>query len=125
MIKILFNLNKGHIKVEGHANLAPKGYDIVCASVTSLVNGMYLYFLDVQEKEKKVEGLKPTEIKYNEGNTQFEVNYDTGNMTNVVVCNVFAKMFSQFELTDYKEFVELKIIKYKPKKLDLNGTTKH
>ena len=30
--------NKHKIRVKGHANFGPKGYDIVCAAVSSLVN---------------------------------------------------------------------------------------
>lgn len=121
MIKVLFNLNKGHIKVEGHANYASKGQDIVCAGVSSLVNGMYLYFYDVKGKEKQIQELKETEIIYNQGDVQFEVNYDTENMTNVVVANVFARMFSQFRAEDFKDFVSLKVISYKPHKFEPNA----
>ena len=43
MIKILINAKKGYIKVEGHSGYAPIGQDIICAGVSSIVNGMYLY----------------------------------------------------------------------------------
>lgn len=109
MIKILINAKKGYIKVEGHAGYAPIGQDIICAGVSSIVNGMYLYFHDIKKAEEKNESDFITKLKYNEDGKQFEVNYDTQNITNVVVVNVFAKMFTQFD--EYKEYVKFT---YKP-----------
>ena len=109
MIKILINAKKGYIKVEGNSGYDPIGQDIISAGVSSIVNGMYLYFHDVKKAEEENKSDFITKLKYNEDGVQFEVNYDTQNITNVVVVNVFAKMFTQFN--DYKEYVKFT---YKP-----------
>ena len=40
MIKI--RTQKNHLTIQGHANYAPKGFDIVCAGVTALVDSFIL-----------------------------------------------------------------------------------
>lgn len=49
MISILFDDENLEVKADGHAEYAPKGYDIVCASVSGLIENYRLY-----EKNKKV-----------------------------------------------------------------------
>ena len=104
MIRILINAKKGYIKVEGHSNYAPFGQDIICAGVSSIVNGMYLYFHNLKKAEEENKSEFITKLKYNEDGVQFEVNYDTKNITNIVVVNVFAIMFTQFD--DFKGYVK-------------------
>lgn len=105
MIKVVINAKKGYISVEGHADYAPIGQDIVCAGVSAIVNGMYLYFYDLQQKEIANKLDFVTKLEYG-GSKQFEVKYDTDNLTNIVVVAVFAKMFTQFK--DYPEYVKIK-----------------
>ena len=49
MISILFDDENLEIKAKGHANYSIKGYDIVCAGVSSLIENYKLY-----EKNKEV-----------------------------------------------------------------------
>ena len=49
MISILFDDENLEVKADGHAEYAPRGYDIVCAGVSSLIENYRLY-----EKNKEV-----------------------------------------------------------------------
>lgn len=105
MIEVVINEKKGFIRVSGHSNYAPIGQDIICAGVTSLVNGMYLYFEDLRRKEIELKNNFITKLKFNEKGTQFECKYDTDNFSNIFVVSVFAKMFTQFY--EYNEYVKI------------------
>lgn len=49
MISILFDDENLEVKADGHAKYAVKGYDIVCASVSCLIENYEVY-----EKNKEV-----------------------------------------------------------------------
>ncbi len=56
MINILVTLDKIH--VSGHANIAPEGFDIVCAAVSALtltlIRGLkYIAFMELYESVEK------------------------------------------------------------------------
>jgi len=66
MIKIFYYLDNDkkhfkYIKIQGHANFAPKGKDVVCAGISAIVNGT-INFLQENYTEDCQISVSPAEI---------------------------------------------------------------
>ena len=58
-------VSKRRIRVQGHANFAPKGKDIVCAAVSSLVNTTL----------NSLDGFKKSEIDIKDGEVTIDIKH--------------------------------------------------
>lgn len=66
----VININKDYIEISGHSGYAPRGYDIVCAAISTLSISTFNYLLitdnDVKVKENdgylKMELLKLNKV---------------------------------------------------------------
>lgn len=99
MIKILVKSNNGvinNISINGHANFASSGKDIVCASVSSIlittVNAIISF-----DKEA---------INYNETNNFYLENIKKDNTTNILLLNMVS-LFKELE-SKYNKNINLK-----------------
>lgn len=63
MIEVL--ASKRRIRVKGHANFAPKGMDVVCAAVSSLVNTTL----------NSLKGFKRSEIDIKDGEVTIDIRH--------------------------------------------------
>ena len=95
MIKI--NINKDEITIKGHSGYAEEGFDIVCASVSSIsittVNALLSIHEDCIEYEEKDGYLNIKIKKHNE-----TIDKLIANMIN---------LFSELE-KDYKKYIEIR-----------------
>ncbi|RHZ36374.1 ribosomal-processing cysteine protease Prp [endosymbiont GvMRE of Glomus versiforme] len=69
MIKVFYRLHENkkqfkYIKIQGHANSAPKGKDLVCAGISAIVNGV-INFLQENYAEFCQISVLPAEIIIN------------------------------------------------------------
>ncbi|RHZ36788.1 ribosomal-processing cysteine protease Prp [endosymbiont GvMRE of Glomus versiforme] len=69
MIKVFYRFNENkkqfkYIKIQGHANSAPKGKDLVCAGISAIVNGT-INFLQENYAENCQISVLPAEIIIN------------------------------------------------------------
>ena len=69
MIKVFYQLNENkkyfkYIKIQGHANSAPKGKDLVCAGASAIVNGT-INFLQENYAESCQIFVLPSEVTIN------------------------------------------------------------
>ena len=99
MIKVTFKEKDNHInyiKISGHANYGDFGYDIVCASVSSIaitsVNAIIMYDRD--------------SIKYQEADGLLEIEIIKFNNFNDILINNMINMFEQLE-KQYKKNIKL------------------
>ena len=51
---IIINNNKNSITINGHANFAKKGHDIVCAAISAIVFGAINSLKSINENEIKI-----------------------------------------------------------------------
>ena len=128
MIKVLIDRQKSLVKVEGHANFAPKGQDIVCSAMSILVANLVEYFKEYQAKgeeefikmvKETFEDLKEKEdddlkIKiFEERKTPLTViNFCEYHQIHFLVVNYFA-IGVKLLADQYPENVSLEIIEYK------------
>lgn len=57
MVTVKINTRTLEIMMDGHANTAPKGQDLVCCAVSILIQTLCLY-MEEQEKAGRLAGLK-------------------------------------------------------------------
>ena len=57
MVRVKINTRTLEITMDGHANAAPKGQDLVCCAVSILIQTLCLY-MEEQERAGRLAGLK-------------------------------------------------------------------
>ena len=60
MIKAVMYWNRMRLEVEGHANTAPKGSDLVCAGVSMLTAALIGILEDAEARGRMIQGWKDT-----------------------------------------------------------------
>jgi len=78
MIKVTINRNaEGQISgfvVKGHANFAPKGTDVVCASISAIAQTAVLGIVDVAKAEVEIEKIDGfLSVKLREGHKRLDI----------------------------------------------------
>lgn len=61
MVNIKIDVKNMEISVDGHANTAPPGYDLVCCSISTLIETLSVY-LEHQMDEGKIRDLKEERV---------------------------------------------------------------
>lgn len=107
MIKIVYDRKKHRVTVDGHAQSAPKGEDLVCAAVSALV-----YTLAAN-----VEGLAKDKSKFRRAKTEVEegkavISLDAVHGYENVLTLVFDAICVGFEVIANKnpEYAEYKVV---------------
>jgi len=57
MVTVKINTRTLEIQMDGHANAAPKGQDLICCAVSILIQTLCIY-MEEQEKAGRLAGLK-------------------------------------------------------------------
>lgn len=106
MIKVSVSPTKYKMKITGHANSAPKGADVICASVSYAFYNLCQMMLELEAMGMLC---KAPKMKDNEGNSALEVVPKAEYEAHVQLCFMyFAKGVEMLD-AQYSEFVSLKI----------------
>ena len=95
MIKI--NINKDEITIKGHSGYAEEGFDIVCASVSSISITTVNALLSIDEDC----------IIYEENDGYLNIKIKKHNETIDKLINNMINLFSELE-KDYKKYIEIR-----------------
>lgn len=108
MIKVSVSPTKYKMKITGHANSAPRGADVICASVSYAFYNLCQMMLELEAMGMLCNSPK---MKDNEGNSALEVVPKAEYEAHVQLCFMyFAKGIEMLD-SQYPEFVSLKITK--------------
>ena len=95
MIKI--NINKDEITIKGHSGYAEEGFDIVCASVSSISVTTVNALLSIDEDC----------IEYEENDGYLNIKIKKHNETIDKLIDNMVNLFSELE-KDYKKYIEIR-----------------
>lgn len=89
--------NINHVKIKGHANYAEEGYDIVCASVSSIAITTVNAIVSIDKEA----------IAYSEEDGLLEIDILKSDKTiNILIKNMLS-MFKELE-KQYKKFIKIR-----------------
>lgn len=106
MVTAEFDSKHSRLAVKGHAGVAPKGEDLICAGVTALVEG-----LNVALEEMDTRGLLAGgDAKLEEGEAVFQAFGKEGYEMAVFGAMLTAASGLRWMAENFPEFVEMKIL---------------
>lgn len=108
MIKVSVSPTRYKVKITGHANSAPKGADILCASVSYAFYNLCQMMMELENMGMLC---KAPKMKDNSGNSCLEVIPKAEYDAHVQLCFMYFSKGIEMLDAQYPEFVSLKITK--------------